>query len=149
MKKTLALVVFLSSLFLIIHYAGAAEKYVIEDLSPQQMDYINMALKPAAGAKVLQTATIKSHNHPKAYYVGASFTAPGVNQPMIAVWLMLGAKVKPGTMSSANAIAYEFSRLGLGSKTTAATSLSDREYQILKKHLTGKNKKVTLADSAP
>ena len=149
MKKTLALVVFLSSLFLIIHYASAAEKYVIEDLSPQQMDYINMALKPAAEAKVLHTATIKSHNHPKAYYVGASFTAPGVNGPMIAVWLMSGAKVKPGTMSSANAIAYEFSRIGPGSKTTAATSLSDREYQILKKHLTGKNKKVTLADSAP
>ena len=141
--------VLLSSLFFIIHYAGAAEKYVIEDLSPQQMDYINMALKPAAGAKVLQTATIKSHNHPKAYYVGASFTALGVNQPMIAVWLMPGAKVKPGSISSVNAIAYEFSRLGLGSKKTAATSLSDREYKILQKHLTGKKQKITLADSAP
>ena len=149
MRKTLALFIFFSSTFLIIQYAGAAEKYVVEDLSPQQMDYINMALKRTAGVKVLQTATLKSYNHPKAYYVGASLTAPGINEPTIAVWLMTGAKVKPGSMSSVNAIAYEFSRLCLGNKRKAVTSLSDREYQILKKHLTGKNKKVTLADSAP
>ena len=141
MKKALALLVFLSSLFLIIHYAGAAEKYALADLSPQQIDYVNMALQRTAGIKVLQTATIKSHNHPKAYYVGVSFTAPGVNHPMVAVWLMSGAKVKPGKMFSVNAIAYEFSRLGLGSKKTAATSLSDREYKILQKHLPVKNKK--------
>ena len=131
MRKTLALLIFFSSIFFINQHVVAAEKYVVEDLSPWQMDYINMALKRTAGVKVLQTATLKSHNHPKAYYVAARLTAPGINEPMIAVWLMTGAKVKPSSMSSVNATAYEFSRLCLGNRRKAATSLSDREYQSI------------------
>ena len=113
-----------------------AEKYTIEDLSPQQLDHVKVALEITPGAKILKTAAVKSHDNPPwSYYVGASFTAPGINEPMIAVWVMSGTKDKPGLTSSVNGIAYEYSKMGMAQTTQAPVFVTDKEYEILEKNL--------------
>ena len=115
--------------------AFAAEKYAIESLSPQQTEYVNMALETTRGSKILRTATVKSQNHARAYCVGAKFTAPGIKESMIAVWIFSGPKNKPGIVNSVNGSANQFSGFPLASKTKFQAYLSDKEYKILKKHL--------------
>lgn len=94
-----------------------------------------MALKHTPGAKVLKTATVKSQNHARAYFVGASFTLPGINEPLIAVWIISGAPNKPGKMWSVNDIAYQFSGMDKASAANTNANIADDEYKILEKHL--------------
>ena len=113
-----------------------AEKYPIEALSPQQLERVKLVLLDVTPeAKILKTAAVKSQTHQRAYYVGAKFTAPGINEPLTGVWFMTGAKEKPGLVHSVNDLAYEFSKMGMANTTLSKASIADDEYKILEKYL--------------
>ena len=134
MKFIVSVLIFVFS-FGIATCGYTADSFVIESLRPQQTEYVNMVLEHTHGAKVLKTATVKSQNNAMAYYVGASFTVPEINEPLIAVWIISGPPNKPGNIWSVNDIAYQFSGMGKARPSNANASIADNEYKVLEKHL--------------
>lgn len=136
MKFIISVLIFVFS-FGIAACGYTADSFVIESLRPQQTEYVKKALEHTHGTEILKTATVKSQKHTMAYYVGASFTVPGINESLIAVWVISAPPNKPGNMWSVNDVAYQFSGISKASTSNAnpTASIADNEYKVLEKQL--------------
>ncbi|MEE9167465.1 MAG: hypothetical protein V3U24_08430 [Candidatus Neomarinimicrobiota bacterium] len=75
---------------------------------------------------------IKSEHHKNGFYVAAKVAGPGIEDGVVCLWLMSGAKDHPGLIINANGAAKNFSPgLPWGPKTKAEASITDREARLL------------------
>lgn len=112
-----------------------SEKHKIEQPSDAQRQKVQDAL--GAEYPVSKVAVVKSTHHPKAYYVGAIFHAEGVGD-VSGLWFVGGTKETPKLIFSIDGAAYQFSGMGLASKTKAAAYTFDPEAEVLAKYLKAK-----------
>jgi len=122
----------LGILCVLIFSVGASAQQ-IEAASQAQINLIQAALGDQY--PISKTAAVKSGNHRNAYYVGAIFTAVGVKQSMLGIWLVGGQKNAPNLVYSINGYAHQFSGMRKASETKAYATIQDPEAQALDGYL--------------
>ena len=109
----------------------------VEPASETQRNQVQTAL--GNQYPISKIVTIKSSNHPNAYYIGAIFYAEGCGN-LIGIWLG-GNKDTWGLLFSVDGTAHQFSGMCKASKTKAEAHIWDPEAKTLRKYLNNRGGK--------
>jgi hypothetical protein len=111
-----------------------AADFETQPLSPQQWNKVRAAAP--RDAKLIGGLTVKSTQHtPEAYYAGVQFTVSGIEDRMLAIFLIWGPPTKPSLIFAVDGAAHEFFGLGYARKTKAPAYLFDPEAKFLDRTL--------------
>ncbi len=106
----------------------------IERASMAQLNLIS-AVQISGNTIIMEGFSIKSSNHPNAYYVSTKIYGPGIEKGVAAVWFISGDKNSPGLIQNVDGAARNFTPdLPYGYDTKSRASIRDRDAKAVKKH---------------